>query len=341
MWLDFSEGRPDLDRLEREFSEDWQLPILAFLRQWHHDHPTVLVNSSGTTGVLRSFSVKKTHMIYSARMTGRFFNLGQGSRSLLCLSSDYIAAKMLLVRAAVLGWSLCCVPPSFRPLEGIDETFDFIPMVPLQVANSLTDLVRIKILLIGGASISEALENTLQDCSSDCYASYGMTETLGHIALRRINGAEKDRYFQSLPGVRLSIDEQDCLKIFAPQLMDEPLQTRDLVELLPAGSFIWLGRQDHLINSGGVKIIPEQWEDRLRPFIHQPFFIAGLPDEALGQKVTLLVEGDPSSLEIPETLFIGNDRFCKPRELYFVPHFSWTSSGKIQRKETLRRIHRG
>ncbi|XOD68105.1 MAG: AMP-binding protein [Flavobacteriales bacterium Tduv] len=341
MWLDFSEGRPNLDRLEKEFSEDWQLPILNFLRRWYDDQPTVSVHSSGTTGVSRSFSVKKEHMVYSARMTGRFFNLGSGRRSLLCFSSDYIAAKMLLVRASVLRWHLYCVPPSSRPLEGINETFDFIPMVPLQVANSLSDSLRVKIFLIGGASISETLERALQDCSSTCYASYGMTETLGHVALRRINAAEKDRYFQAFPGVRLSIDEHDCLKIFDSQLMDEPLQTRDLVELLPSGRFIWLGRQDHLINSGGVKIIPEKWEEQLRPFIYQPFFIAGLPDEVLGQKVALFVQGKPYSLEIPEVLFVGKNRFCKPREVCFISYFSWTSSGKIRRKETLQRFIEG
>ncbi|XOD69300.1 MAG: AMP-binding protein [Flavobacteriales bacterium AspAUS03] len=341
MWLDFTEGRPDLDRLEFFFSKDWQQAVLAFLRQWYDQYPVLSVYSSGTTSSLRMFSVKKAHMVSSARMTADFFGLKSGSRALLCLSPDYIAAKMLLVRAAVLGWQLCCVPPSSQPLKGFDASFDFVPMVPLQLAESLADLGRVKILLIGGALISSRLEEALQLCPTACYSSYGMTETLSHVALRRINGTDREQYFRTLPGIDLSLDERGCLRIFAPELMDAPLQTQDLVELVSEDQFIWLGRYDYLINSGGIKIIPEQWEERFRPFVSTSFFIAALPDEILGQKIALFVEGKPTSLEIPEMLFVGKDRFCKPREICFVPQFLWTSSGKIRREKTLQKFIEG
>ncbi|XCI75539.1 MAG: AMP-binding protein [Flavobacteriales bacterium] len=330
-----------MDRLEMDFQKDWQQAVLAFLRQWYDQSPVLSVHSSGTTNNPRMFCVKKAHMVSSARMTADFFSLKSGSRTLLCLSPDYIAAKILLVRAAVLGWQLYCVPPSSQPLKRFNTSFDFIPMVPLQVAESLADLGKVKILLIGGSLISRTLEEALQAYSTSCYASYGMTETLSHVALRRINGTDREQYFRALPGVDLSLDKRGCLRIFAPELMDNPLQTHDIVERVSEDQFVWLGRYDHLINSGGVKILPEQLEERLRPFVSRPFFIAALPDDKLGQKLALFIEGKPTSLEIPEILFVGKDKFCKPRKICFIPQFLWTSSGKIRRKETFQKFIEG
>lgn len=336
MLLDFSKEKLNLKNLFKKYLENWQLSILIFLQEWYNENPKLLIQSSGTTNFSKFFYVKKKYMIHSACMTGKFFNLGIGSRVLLCLPINFIAAKMLLIRSIVLRWSLYCIPPLSNPLKMIDQTFDFVPMVPLQVFNSLVDLVKVKILLIGGAPISRFLEKSLQNVHSFCYASYGMTETLGHIALKRINGIKSNKYFKPLPGIYLSINKNNCLKIFAPKLMETSLQTKDLVKLYPKGKFIWLGRYDNLINSGGVKIIVEQLEKKLEPFIHQPFFIAGLYNKLLGQSVTLFIEGDPFIIKIPDNLFIGYNKFYKPREFYFIPYFSWTFSKKIQREKTLK-----
>lgn len=202
-------------------------------------------------------------------------------------------------------------------------------MVPLQVLNSLPELRNVKTLLIGGAKIDPNLEKELIPLSTQTFASYGMTETVSHIALRRIGQLN----YKVLPNIQISTDERDCLIIDAPMILDEKIITNDLVKLISNKEFIYLGRADNIINSGGIKLFPEIIEEKLTPFIKTRFFVTGKPDAILGEKLVLVIEGKQYSL--PETVFDHLGQYEKPKEIVFIDKFKETETGKIIRINSL------
>ncbi|MEL6976647.1 MAG: O-succinylbenzoic acid--CoA ligase, partial [Bacteroidota bacterium] len=169
------------------------------------------------------------------------------------------------------------------------------------------------------------------------FETYGMTETITHIAFRSLNG-QTEKVFQTLPQVTVSADARGCLVINAPRISSELIVTNDLVELVSENQFKWLGRIDSVINSGGVKIIPEKVESTLANHLTQRFFITGVPDPTLGQKVVLVVEGAALSDKQSEHLkssFQKLEKFERPKDIVFVPKFLETGTGKVQRSQTL------
>lgn len=318
---------------------DPHLPIPVayrpFLSDWLNEEVHVTVHTSGSTGSPKPIQIQKSRMAAHARMTGEFFHLQPGDKALVCLPAAYIAGKMMLVRGIVLGLDLTFVEPDSRPLSGLPpQDFAFAALVPLQVEQSVLHdrlaFERIHTVIIGGAPISPALHEQLQQCSNHLYATYGMTETITHIAVQDVR---QEEWFTPLPGVTLRQDDRDCLVIEAPAIVDEPVVTNDVVDLHHQ-RFRWLGRYDNVINTGGIKVHPEQVEKVLAPFIAQRFFIAGWPDEQLGQIVTLLVEGEAVDLdelrakaELP--------KFHFPRQQKVVAKFEETESGKVKRVATL------
>jgi O-succinylbenzoic acid--CoA ligase len=269
-------------------------------------------------------------MFNSAIATGYFFNLKEATTALCCLPVKYIAGKMMLVRAMVLGWDLDIVAPSSKPAAKINKKYDFVAMVPLQVENSLDHLYRFKILLIGGAKVSPILTQKLTNLKCHAFESYSMTETVTHVALRKIG----EKTFKLLPRVSIAIDERNCLVINAPLLNPDVLVTNDIVELISDYEFIWKGRIDNVINSGGIKLYPEQIEEKLLDKIDARFFIAGIPDEKLGDKIALFIEGD--SYELAVSVFESLSKFEKPKEVFFIPSFLVTETGKIKRNESIK-----
>lgn len=323
---------------------DPHLPIpeayRPFLDDWLSEEEHVTVHTSGSTGAPKPIRIEKSRMAAHARMTGDYFNLQPGNKALVCLPAAYIAGKMMLVRGIVLGLDLTFVEPNSRPLDNLPEQdFAFAAMVPLQVEQSVQHdrdaFERICTIIIGGAPISSGLQQQLQDCSNRLYATYGMTETITHIAVQDVR---KEEWFTPLPGVTLRQDHRDCLVIEAPAIVDEPVVTNDVVEL-DHQRFRWLGRYDNVINTGGIKVHPEQVEKVLAPFITQRFFIAGLPDEQLGQVVTLVVEGGAVDLEALRAK-VELPKFHFPRQQRVVPQCPVTKSGKIQRNVVLNRYFR-
>ena len=339
MWIDLSNPFW-LEELKKNTKEPWQKSILSFFTQWYNQESYLYIETSGTTKKARKIKVAKEKLIESAKMTIAFFSLKEKMSFLLALSINYIASKMLLVRAILLKGKIYCLKPSSYPLKSINFLFDFASMVPLQVENSLDKLNHITYLLIGGASISKKLEEKLQSITSPhIYHSYGMSETLSHIALRKVNGPDKTDYFKVLADIEIKKDKRGCLTIYYPKLYPNKIKTNDLVELISPSTFKWLGRYDHVINSGGIKMIPEEWEKKLNDFIPIPFFISALKDESLGEKIILILQGKPLPIKFPSHLFKGDNRFYKPKSLYFIDAFDQTSSGKIKRKETLKKIN--
>lgn len=312
--------------------------IGQFLLNWIGNSNTITVQTSGSTGKPKEITLLKEHMVNSAIATGSFFGCKENTKALLCLSANYIAGKMMLVRAMVLGWDIYLVEPASSPLENLDKVFDFVAMVPLQVENSLAQLYKVKQLIIGGAPVSMELYSKLQDISTQCFATYGMTETITHIAVKKLNNCIgiKETLFKALPNVSISQDKRDCLVITAPKVSKEKIVTNDIVKLYSETSFEWLGRFDNVVNSGGVKLFPEQIEEKLSQLIKLPFFISSLPDKKLGQKLILLIESSVE-LDLSKSDFqkVGLSTYQIPKEIYTIKEFLKTETGKVQRKQTI------
>lgn len=275
-----------------------------WIDQWNDDSQTVEVHTSGSTGIPKKMLVEKTKMRNSALMTCRFLGLEPGDTALLCMSVDYIGGKMMVVRSVVGGLRLIRVEPSGHPLATVDEPVTLAAMVPLQVFNSLQvpqereKLCNIKHLIIGGGAIDEALAAQLRTFPNAVWSSYGMTETLSHIALRRLSGPEATDLYTPLDGIDITTDENHCLVVHAPHLCNEPVCTNDIAELIPSCaptavgkvSFRIIGRRDNVVNTGGVKVQMEELEQLLRPFLTMPYMVTKRKDKKFGEIVVLMVE---------------------------------------------------
>ncbi len=272
--------------------------LADFLAEWYSDTETVQLHTSGSTGTPTTLHADKKAMLASAQLSCRIFGLERGQQALLCLPLRYVAGKMMVVRALAAGLHLLVREPSSTPLERVFTPVDFAAMVPLQAAKTMAQpggteaLGRIRTLLLGGGFIDPVQEEALRALPNRVYASYGMTETLSHIALRRINGPDASEAYTPLPGVRLSTDCDGALQITVPHLGIEQLQTNDMVELREAGRFIILGRRDAVINSGGIKIQAEELENKLHAAVSGITALAlPAPHAELGECVALLWEG--------------------------------------------------
>lgn len=303
-----------------------------FLLDWFDRHDYINMRTSGTTGAPKNIRISKRQMVNSALATADFFEVGVNTKALHCLPAQFVAGKMMLVRAIILGWDLHLVAPSSTPLADTDHDFDFAALVPLQAEQSLEQLKRINKIILGGGKVSPSLSARLQKLGNDIWETYAMTETVTHIAAKKIG----EPVFTTLPNVKVSLDERGCLVIDAPRVAEMPVVTNDLADTIDPHHFTWLGRIDNVINSGGVKLFPEQVEEKLSGKINGRFFVYGLADETLGEKLVLVVEGDHYA--ITEDIFTALDKFEKPKAVFFVKQFTETGSGKIQRAETVRLI---
>ena len=313
------------------------MDLTQFLAEWHDDSPTLLVHTSGSTGEPKPLLVEKRRMEASAEITCRFLGLHRGGTALLCMPLDYIAGKMMVVRALTQGLRLVSVNPASHPLQHPlpTETIDLAAMVPLQVWSTLQvaeerqRLLQIRHLLIGGGAVSDELAEALQDLPNHIWSTYGMTETLSHIALRRLNGPTRSDWYTPLDGVHVSLSDDGCLIIDAPAVHDGPLTTNDIAELKD-GRFRILGRKDNVICSGGIKIQIEEVERLLQPHLHTPFMITKAPDMKLGEQVVLLTE----SSDIPTIRQICRQqlpKYWQPRQYIHVTHLPMTETGKPAR----------
>jgi len=319
--------------------EPYQKAMGEFLLDWIDKKDFIPVKTSGSTGTPKEIFLKKEHMVNSAKTTGAYFDLWPGQSALLCLPGDYIAGKMMFVRAMVLGLDLDWVPPSSTPLKNLNRYYHFCAMVPMQLENSLDEINHIKTLIVGGAPVSVDLKAKVQDKTTDIFETYGMTETITHVAVKKINNGAKD-CFETLPNISIEKDKRNCLVINAPDLNNGQLATNDIVELVSDKEFKWLGRYDNVINSGGVKLFPEQIELKLASIIKSRFFVAGIPDEELGQKLILLVEKKDEDLALFNKVksLEALEKYEIPKDILFVERFVETVNGKISRKNTLQQF---
>lgn len=330
---------------------EFEKKVLQFLQEWFSDSETVSVQTSGSTGIPKVFEIEKKRMLSSAKMTCDFLGLKEGDTALLCLPVQYISGKMMLVRAIERKLKIIISVPSSTP--EISENVKFCAMTPLQVQNSLDKIHFIKNLIIGGAAVSENLKkeiSTILQFSNSLtriFETYGMSETLSHIALKQISPIQEE-YFTVLNDVEISVDERNCLKIFAPKLNPEILQTNDIVELLNEKQFKFLGRFDNVINSGGVKIFAEELENLVKKHIDRDLVFLGKPDETLGEKLVLVIEDELFSescqsersrrLKSQISNLKFENKFHIPKEILFLEKFPRAENGKVLRKELLKII---
>ena len=323
---------------------------MAFIDEWNNDSAYVEVKTSGSTGEPKRMLVEKRRMLNSARITCDFLGLKPGDTALLCMSTDYIAGKMMVVRSIERGLKLIEVPPCGHPLDIKHLTlnikhsqfsifnfqFDFAAMVPMQVYNSLQvpeekeRLMAIRHLIIGGGAIDEAMEAELRTFPHAVWSTYGMTETLSHIALRRISGPEASEWYMPFPTVKLSTTDEGCLVIDAPEVCAQTLTTNDIVELKSDGRFRIRGRKDNVICSGGIKIQIEEVEQTLKKYMRVPYIISKRKDEKFGEIVVLLTEGDTAEAQtICEQVL---PKYHQPKVYLHVNQIPLTETGKPARK---------
>ena len=322
---------------------------LTFCRQWLNGLGLFSLKTSGSTGEPKPIRISRYQMRLSAQQTIAFFNLKPADTVLVCLNTAYIAGIMMLVRAFEAGAHIIAVEPTGNPLQGIKQQIDFIAVVPLQLqqilnnADSKTRLENCRSSIVGGAPVSVKLQEKLQSSTASVYATFGMTETLTHFALKQLNPQQKD-YFSAFEGVIIRQDSRRCLIVASAVTEEKEVVTNDLVEILSANTFKWLGRVDNVINSGGVKLQIETLERKVEQAFHElgltnRFFVSSLPDDALGEKVILIIESRnkiDSLYSIDWTKYFTS--FEKPKELMFYKHFEETPTGKVNRQKTIKMV---
>lgn len=324
--------------------EPYEGAIGDFLLDWLEPSGTIQVKTSGSTGTPKKVELLKEHMVNSAIATGKFFELPEKSTALHCLPAEFIAGKMMLVRAMVLGWEIDLVTPVSNPLDQVFKTYDFCAMTPFQLDNSIGRLHLIKKLIVGGGAVSPSLQKMVQGLKTKVYETFGMTETVSHIAAKRLNpGKKKSKTlaFKVLPDISISTDDRSCLVIKAPKVASDVIVTNDVVEILTYKKFIWKGRYDNVINSGGIKLYPEEIERKLNKIIKRRFFVTGMPDDALGEKLVLFVEADFSEEYLEELQkkiksLKSLDKYEIPKKIYLIQKFEETPNGKIHREKTVK-----
>lgn len=314
-----------------------------FLIDWLNTKDHLYVNTSGSTGQPKAIKLKKQAMVNSAIATGDFFGLEPGNTAIDCLPSHYIAGKMMLVRAMILGLEIDCVEPSAHPIYDYEKHYDFCAMIPLQLKHTINYTQNIDTIIVGGSKVTKPLLEQIKGCSSKFYETYGMTETVTHVAVRQLESkaSKGDTFFKALPNVTFGQDERNCLIVNASKLVREALVTNDIVDLKSNKSFKLFGRYDNVINSGGVKLFPEQIEDKLQPVIDERFIVAGEEDAVLGEKLILIVENPRDTIEtIQNRIKLLKDltKFEVPKKIYTVNKFSETVNGKIKRIKTIEQV---
>lgn len=326
---------------------------LSFCHAWLSKQAFFEILTSGSTGIPKSIQIHRTQMQASAQATAQALGLKAGDHALVCLNTAYIAGKMMLVRGLETGMPLLVVPPSSTPLQEISEAIDFTALVPLQLKSMLetpelylAQLNRMKAILVGGAAVDASLENLIREkLSAPVFSTYGMTETVSHIALRRLNGASASDVYELLPGIAVKKDARGCLSIRGTVSQNQWLHTNDLVELPDEHHFRWLGRVDNVVNSGGIKIYTERIEEKLSEAmqamgINRTFFLAGLPDEKLGEKLCIMIEGkktigDAQEKKMSAWMMTHLHPYEVPKKIFYLPAFVYTPTGKIQRKKSV------
>lgn len=345
--------------------------VFDFKKAWESGQESFEIQTSGSTGQPKKILLRRKQMLASVKMTAKAFNLKEGDTAFCCLNIDYIAGMMMLVRAFEIGMDLLIVEPKSNPFEDIEKHLyilkanrgqNFFAFVPLQIQTLLDNtpiysdiLNSAKAIIIGGAAVNEAILEKVQIIYRPVYVTYGMSETLTHIAIKRINGSEKEEFFNTLDGVDIKLTNESCLMIKSKTTDDQWITTNDVAEIINGSSFVLHGRIDNVINSGGVKIQLEKVEKVADSVLNKlktdkqelkgRYFVFSLPDEKLGERLIFVLEKDTNAV------FLGREDITKidilkgfkeilpkfevPKEVFFVEKMLETPTGKIDKIKTI------
>lgn len=305
----------------------------AFLKEWSNESPAVTAHTSGSTGEPKEIRLLKTDMWESAKATCEFFGITEKSVLYLPLSVGYIAGKMMVVRALVSGAKLYVERPSNNPLHMLEpaDSVTLLAVVPSQLPSLMANpfVERVSNVIVGGAPMSPSQETAVSAMSARVYASYGMTETCSHVALRNVSAGSNS--YMALPDVRFSVDGRSCLGISCSRMSIGHLQTNDVVDLISDIEFRWLGRYDNVVNSGGIKLHPELLERKLATVVDTPFYLIGRASERWGQELVMVVEANDEPQKIMDKASGVLHPFEMPKQVFVIDELPRTSNGKIRR----------
>jgi len=324
-----------LDITDFDFKNNEELATL--IQEWLGNSSFIKAKSSGSTGEPKTIELPKHLILNSAKLTSSFFEIPVGANALLALPLSFIAGKMMVFRSLVNDWNLILTDSSANP-HLPEGNIHFAAFTPLQadilIETQFEKFNQIGTVILGGGAISTSLFHKLKKCRNRIFATYGMTETITHVAVCELMMQEQDQVFEALPGVEFFIDERGCLCIQAAHLDGGMFVTNDLVDLLDKTHFKFLGRIDNVINSAGLKIFPEKLEREIEEYLDCPFYVTSVEDELLGQKVVLFIQGEEKlfsgKLENLNSYF-GN-RIDRPRAYFFRQNFNYTHTGKVIKK---------
>lgn len=345
---------PDLIKKQERPVNPYFQKAFDFLHLWMSGAEEFALQTSGSTGTPKTITVSRNQLSSSAAMTGAALSLHKGTSAVVCLNVQYVAGLMMLVRGMELGWELTVVEPAANPLLalGSESSFDFIAMVPMQLSSCLeNEETKIRVdnlgkILLGGAPVSVALARKIAGLAVPVYQSYGMTETVSHVALRKLNCPAPEEYYTVLPEINFGQDERGCLYVAGPMTNGELVQTNDLVSIVSAEAFTWLGRFDNVINSGGVKIILDRIDELIAELFFEMDYAANFfswyqEDEKWGQKLVLIIEKNNGILS--EDVLLKEIRrkvsvYETPKHVYFANQFIKTETGKIDKRRTAKML---
>ena len=336
-----------LNNCDKDKISDW-------INQWNSEQSSFDFFTSGSTGIPKTISISRNQLTTSAKLTLNTLNLQKGDSMLINLNTDFIAGKMMLIRGIIGEMDIYITEPSSNPLLDLnpDQHFDFLSFVPIQIETILTKtpekitiLNKAKAIIIGGAPISNQLHGLIQAIEVPVFHTYGMTETVSHIALKRLNGEHQSEYFETLKGITISTDNRNCLVVNHDITNHQNIVTNDVIELISDSKFKWLGRADDIINSGGIKLLPNQIELKINSIfellnLNNKFFIFGLPHQKLGTSINLLIEENEAfnseKLASLESHLKNNlTKYELPKKIYFKDKFVETPTLKIDKKQTI------
>ena len=342
---------PELIKQQARPANPYFQKAYDFMNEWTSGREEFDLQTSGSTGTPKTITVTRHQLSSSAAMTGEALNLGKGTKALVCLNVSYVAGLMMLVRGMELGWEMAIVEPSSNPLLNFKNElhFDFVAMVPMQFISCLeNEETKSKVnnlgkILLGGAPVSISLLRLMAHLKVPIYQSYGMTETVSHVALRKLNCPHPEENYTILPGVKLGKDERGCLFVSGPMTNGEIVQTNDLINIVSENTFTWLGRIDNVINSGGVKIILDRVDELIAAVFYDlkysvAFFTWYQNDGKLGQKLILVIEEKDQKLSVEMLLEEIRKKVSVyeiPKHVYFAKQFIKTETDKIDKRRTV------
>jgi O-succinylbenzoic acid--CoA ligase len=334
--------------------DTFEKDIISFIVEWISGKESFDLKTSGSTGQPKIITIHRDQMIASAEKTLKYLKITSRGKALLCLHPNYIAGLMMIVRSIVGKMDLYVLSPSSNPLKRDDILFEFdiASFVPYQVSEIISDAQSrsyfkgIKNVLIGGADISADLINKISSYENNIYQTFGMTETVSHIGLKRLSGKAKSDFYEVLEGIEIDTDDRDCLTVKGSITGNKRIVTNDQVELLDSHRFHWKGRIDQVINTGGITIYIDDLETRIQDILSEndisnSFFVAGMDDSKLGEKIILFVEKSNKAIIEEDILAVLRKYLQKyeiPKKIYIVQQFILLPTGKINRKANLERL---